>query len=87
MDFQLFLIVILVFLALSLSAASVYAILVLKELKQSIHKFNTLIEDTAHFKDNFLNPANTVVGVVGTVVEALKAVKSVRSIADFDEQE
>lgn len=86
MDIQLFLVIILAILTISLVVVCVYVIFILKEFRTTIHKMNSMIDGVSNFKDTMLSTSN-ILGMVGTVFETIRSVRSIRSIADWDEEE
>lgn len=86
MDIQLFLVIILAILTVSLVVVCVYVIFILKEFRTTIHKMNNVIDGVSSFKDTMLNTSN-IIGMVGTVFETIRSVRSIRTIADWEEDE
>lgn len=86
MDIQLFLVLILGILTISLVVVSVYVIFILKEFRTTIHKLNSVLDSTINIKDTLLS-ASGIVGILGTIFETIRSVRSVRTIADWQNDE
>ncbi len=87
MDIQIVLIFILALLTLNLMIVGFYAILVLKEFRETIKKSNMVLDNVHSVTDTFANPITSLAGVVTGVVEGIKAVKSITSLSDIKETE
>lgn len=80
MDIQVVLVFILALLAINLIIVGVYVVLVLRELRETISKANSVL-DNVHKASGFLsNPLGAFSGIINAVVDGYKAVKSIKSI-------
>ncbi len=83
MDIQLFLVVILSILTISLVAVSVYIIIVFRELRETIETTNLILDDVEEMSDSIVEPVTNVADVLNTATGALSAFTSIRTISDF----
>ena len=80
MDIQVVLIFILALLTINLVVVGVYVVLVLKELRSTIKRANSLLDNADSLGDFLSNPLSAFSGVLDAVVKGYKAVQEVRSI-------
>ena len=74
---QITIIVVLIILTLVVAGIGVYLILVLKELRETIKKTNSVLDDVQDMTGAVSTPITTVAGIVSGFADSLKAVKSV----------
>lgn len=86
MDVQLFLVIILSILTFSIVIVCIYVIVILKEFKNTISKFNTTLDSVQHIKDNLFS-TSSILGMISTIFETIKSVRSIRTIADYDDED
>lgn len=80
MDIQVVLIFILSLLTINLIIVGVYVILVLRELRETIKKANTILDGAENVTEFLSNPFSSLSGIVDAVIKGYKAVQEVRSI-------
>jgi len=86
MDIQTVLVFILALLTVNLIIVGVYVVLVLKELRETIHKANNILETADSVTSIVSNPLSMITTLVGAVTEGYRAVQdartSIRSLRD-----
>ncbi len=87
MDIQLILIFILAILTINLVFVGFYAILVLKDFRQTLKKSNSVLDDLHTVTGSIASPITSIVGVVNGVVEGIKAVRGITSLRDIKREE
>ena len=80
MDIQVILVFILALLTINLIVVGVYVVLVLKELRETIGKANTILDGFEGVSDFISNPLTALSGLLGAVVDGYKSVKEITSI-------
>lgn len=85
MDIQIILIFILALLTANLLFVGVYVVLVLKELRETIRKANSVLDDVQSVSSLVTNPISSIAGVVSAVAEGYKTVKSISSLRDSED--
>jgi uncharacterized protein YoxC len=86
MDLQLILIFILALLTINLIIVGAYVILVLKELRQTVKKTNTVLDDVNAVTNAVSSPVASILGIATSVLEGVKTIKSVRTLLDNSEE-
>ncbi len=87
MDIQVVIVFILAILTINLLVVGVYVVLVLKDLRQTLTRVNSVVNTIDHFTTSIANPMATITSLVGAVTEGFRAVKTIRSLRSFDEEE
>ncbi len=80
MDVQVILIFILALLTINLIVVGVYVVMVLKELRDTIKKVNSVVGNMEGLSDFISNPLTAFSGILSAVIDGYKAVKEVKSI-------
>ena len=87
MDVQIFLVLTLFLLVAVVVYVGIYLVIVLKDLRETIKKTNSVLGDVGTITKTFSNPLVYLVKILGSVAEGVKAVRSVTSIKDTKNEE
>jgi hypothetical protein len=87
MDLQTILVFILALLTVTLMLVGFYVISVLKELRETIKKSNSILNTVESVTTSVSNPLNTIMGVVSGLTQGFKAVKSITTLSDLGGEE
>ena len=87
MDVQIFLVLTLFLLVAVVVYVGIYLVVVLKDLRETIKKTNSVLGDVGTITKTFSNPLVYLVKILGSVAEGVKAVRSVTSIKDAKNDE
>jgi len=79
MDTQFLLVLIIGLLSINLLFVGVYIILVLKEVKNSIAKFNEILETANQLTRALASPVITAAGTLEAFIQGMKAVQILRT--------
>ena len=79
MDTQFLLILIIGLLSINLLFVGVYIVLVLKEVKNSIQKFNDILETANQLTKSLAAPVITAAGTIEAAIQGFKAVQMVKA--------
>lgn len=79
MDTQFLLILIIGLLSINLLFVGVYIILVLKEVRNSITKFNEILETANQLTKALASPVITAAGTIETFMQGFKAVQTLKA--------
>lgn len=82
MDFNLVLILILSVITINMLVVGFYIVVTLKDLRETLKKMNTVLDDTGAIVHGIANPLNMVGGLVTAVVDAFKKTRSITSLRD-----
>jgi hypothetical protein len=80
MDIQVVLIFILALLTINLVVVGVYVVLVLKEVRATVKRANTILDSADHLSEFLANPLSAFSGILEAVVQGFKTIQEVRSI-------
>ena len=80
MDIQILLVLTLFLLVAVVAYVGIYLVIVLKELRETIKRTNSVLGDVSTVTKTFSNPLVYLVKILGNVAEGVKAVRSVTSI-------
>ncbi len=78
MDTQFLLVLIIGLLSANLLFVGVYIVLVLKEVRESIRKFNQILETANRLTRSLATPVITAAGTVDAFIQGLKAVQTLK---------
>lgn len=81
------LIVIAFILSIIISVVGVYAIIILKELRETIKKVNQVLDDTHRITSSVSNPVTAAMEIINSIFEGLKTIKSFRSLINSERKE
>ena len=87
MDVQIFLVLTLFLLVAVVVYVGIYLVVVLKDLRETIKKTNSVLGDVGIITKTFSNPLVYLVKILGSIAEGVKAVRSVTSIRDEKNEE
>lgn len=79
MDTQFLLVLIIGLLSVNLLFVGVYIVLVLKEVRESIRKFNQILETAHQLTHSLATPVMTAAGTVNAFMQGLKAVQTLKT--------
>lgn len=82
MDIQILLVLTLFLLVAVVAYVGIYLVIVLKELRETIKKTNSVLGDVGTVTKTFSNPLVYLVKILGSVAEGVKTVRSITSIKD-----
>jgi hypothetical protein len=82
MDIQILYVVLIALLTGAAIVVSFYVIVVLKEVRGTIRRANSLLEDVEDVTGAVKNPIVSILEIAGTVVKGLKTRKSIKSLID-----
>ena len=85
LDVQLLLNIVLIFLVMVLIVAVVYLIVILRDLRETIQKANTVLDDFQRVTNVISNPVNALSGLISAVTSGLKAFKKVKNYEEEEE--
>ncbi|NBO21828.1 hypothetical protein EBU94_00585 [bacterium] len=80
MDYQLLLILLLSVLTVNMLVVGFYIIATLKDLRQTLSKLNTVLDDTSSIVHNVANPLAFITTMVTSITKAISSAKSVTSL-------
>lgn len=80
MDYQLLLILLLSVLTVNMLVVGFYIIATLKDLRQTLGKLNTVLDDTSSIVHNVANPLTFLTTMVTSITKAISSAKSVTSL-------
>lgn len=87
MDIQVVIVFILAILTINLLVVGVYVVLVLKDLRHTLTRVNSVVNTIDNFTTSIANPMATVTSLVGAVTEGIRAVRSIRTLANYEEDD
>ncbi len=87
MDIQILLVLTLFLLVAVVAYVGIYLVIVLKELRETIKRTNSVLGDVGTVTRTFSNPLVYLVKILGSVAEGVKAVRSVTSIKNDKNEE
>jgi hypothetical protein len=79
MDTQFLLVLIIGLLSINLLFVGVYIVLVLKEVRESIRKFNEILETANQLTHSLATPVMTAAGTVDAFLRGFKAVRMLKT--------
>jgi len=82
MDFNLVLILILSVITINMLVVGFYIVVTLKDLRETLKKMNTVLDDTGAIVHTIANPLNMVGGIVSAVIDAFKKTRSITSLRE-----
>lgn len=82
MDIQILLVLTLFLLVAVVVYVGIYVVIVLKDLRGTIKRTNSVLDDVGTVTKTFSNPLVYLVKILGSVAEGVKAVRSVTSIGN-----
>ena len=85
MDLQVLLVFILIVLTLNVLIVGGYVVLILKDLRKTLSKVNSILEDVDSLSSALSNPMNILATIAGTLQEGVRAVQTIKSIRRGDE--
>lgn len=74
------LLVIIALLTVNVLFVGVYIVLVLKEVRQTVQKFNRILDSFSLISNAIAQPISQAPGVVSAIMEGIKAVKSFQEV-------
>jgi len=83
MDIQLVLIVILVILTINLVIVGFYVFLILRDLRETIKKTNSVLDDAKIITKTVSNPLGSITTLATYLIKSYKSTKAVNSLVDF----
>lgn len=87
MDLQVILVFILALLTVNLMIVGFYVVTVLKELRETIRKSNTILENVHSVTDSVSNPLTSIAGLLNGLTQGIKAVKSITTLRDVNKDD
>lgn len=78
MDTQLLLVIIIGLLSINLLFVGVYIVLVLKEVRESLRKFNEMLETANQLTKALAAPVITAAGTINAFAQGLKAIQTLK---------
>ena len=78
-DTQFLLVLIIGLLSANLLFVGVYIVLVLKEVRESLRKFNQILETAHQLTSSLAMPVMTAAGTVDTFLQGFKAVRTLKA--------
>lgn len=87
MDVQLAFVILVALLTGAAIVVSVYVVFVLKDLRITIKKANTILDDTQEVTNSVKRPVASIMSLVDGAVKGIKAAKTVRSITSLLDKE
>jgi len=82
MDFNLVLILILSVITINMLVVGFYIVVTLKDLRETLKKMNSVLDDAGSIVNAVANPLNMVGGIVSAVVDAFKKTRSITSLRE-----
>lgn len=82
MDFNLVIVLILSVITINMLVVGFYIVVTLKDLRETLQKMNSVLDDTGSIVHNIANPLNMVGGFVSAIVDAFQKTKSITSLRD-----
>lgn len=84
MDIQLVLVFILILLTINVLIVGGYVILLLKDLRHTLTKVNSILDDVDSVSSLVSNPMSVLSTIAGTLQEGVKAVQTIKSMKRGD---
>ncbi len=87
MDVQLAFVILVALLTGAAIVVSIYVIFVLKDLRMTIQKANSILDDAREVTDSVKRPVNSIMSLVDGAVRGIKAAKSVKTVTSLLDRE
>ncbi len=87
MDIQTILVFILALLTVNLLVVGFYVVKVLKELRETLRKSNTILDNVHTVTNTVSNPISSIMSLVNGISQGFKTAKSITTLSDINKKE
>ena len=82
MELQVLLVIVIVLLTIVLVAVGIYLVLVLREIKETISKFNHILETTDSVVSSFSSPLISLSAIITAFTQGFKVMRTIKDLTN-----